>query len=226
MATLQEATTDDWLERAAEEWLEEVGLLATITRRVEREEGLRGDWLEDEAREYWETEQTNEESIVIEDHSASEETMREWLEWLAETREEPREYWLPDQMSEETDEECMERWRVWEVTRREWEEIREAAMVARQADIVNRDAQWAWRWDGVHQEMLGWGDGEYEPNGYPPIPAIPSGILLATVIWTQTWEDIIKHIPVTLNHVASFEQFHTIPEDVNITEPLVIGVRV
>jgi len=49
---------------------------------------------------------------------------------------------------------------------------------------------------------------------------------LATVIWTQTWEDIIKHIPVTLNHVASFEQFHTIPEDVNITEPLVIGVRV
>jgi hypothetical protein len=226
MATLQEATTDDWLERAAEEWLEEVGLLATITRRVEREEGLRGDWLEDETREYWETEQTNEESIVIEDHSASEETMREWLEWLEETREEPREYWLPDQMSEETDEECMERRRVWEVTRREWEEMREAAMVARQADIVNRDARWAWQWDAVHQEMLGWGDGEYEPNGYPPIPAIPSGILLATVIWTQAWEDIIKHIPMTMNHIASFEQFHTIPEDVNITEPLVIGVRV
>ena len=234
MTTLQEATSDEWLERGVEDLrrqLEEVGLLATITRRVEREEGWRSEWLEwteDEAREYWEADQMNEESIVIEEHSASEQIMKEWLEWLEETRDEPREYWLPEQMSEETTEECMERRRVWEVTRREWEEMREAAMAARQADAVvdRQDTRWAWRWDAVHQEMLGWGDGEYEPNGYPPIPAIPSGILLATVIWTQAWEDIIKHIPVTMNHLASYEQFHTIPEEVNITEPMVIGVRV
>jgi len=208
----QEEMREEWLERAAQEWLE---------------------WTADEIREDLEADQTSEESIVIEDHSASEETMREWLEWLEETREEPREYWLPDQMSEETMEECMERRRVWEVTRREWEETRreweetrEVARAARLETVADAAIQAFWRWDAVHQEMMGWGDGEYEPNGNLTRPIIPSGIPLATVIWTQAWEDITKHIPVTMNHIASFGQIHTISEHVNITGPPVIGVRV
>ena len=197
------------------------------TREV-REVRERLEWTADEAREYWEAEQTSEESIVIEDHSASVETRREWLEWLEETREEPREYWQADQMSDETEEEWMERRRQFEVTRREWEETREVARheAARQADIVNRDTRWAWRWDAVHQEMMSWGDGEYEPNGYLTIPIIPLGIPLATVVWTPSWEDITKHIPVSISGLASFGQIHTISDHVNITGPPVIGVRV
>ena len=63
------------------------------------------EWLNRTAQEWlvW----TADESIVIEDHSASVETRREWLEWLEETREEPREYWQADQMSDETEEEWM-----------------------------------------------------------------------------------------------------------------------
>lgn len=65
-----------------------------------------------------------------------------------------------------------------------------------------------------------------EANGYLTRPTIPLGVPLATVIWTRAWKDIIKHIPVTMFHIASFGQIHTIPEDVNITGPPVIGVRI
>jgi len=182
------------------------------------------EWLNRTAQEWlvW----TADESIVIEDHSASVETRREWLEWLEETREEPREYWQADQMSDETEEEWMERRRQFEVTRREWEETREVAPAVRQVDIVNRDPRWALQWDAVHQEMMSWGDGEYEPNGYLTRPIIPSGVPLATVIWTKAWEDITKHIPVTMAGIASFGQIHTISNHVNITGSPVMGVRV
>ena len=197
MTTLEE-TIDNRLERAAgaamaaeavveemkveleaaialmiEAQMTEVGLLATITMRSEREE---------------------------------QEAMNDWSEWTA---DEAREYWEADQTNDETG-----------TTNRGDRE--ESGYTVEE----HQETQWVWQWNVAHREMMGWNDSEYEPNGYLTRPTIPLGVPLATVIWTRAWEDIIKHIPVTMSHIASFGQIHTIPKDVNITGPPVIGVRI
>ena len=81
-------------------------------------------------------------------------------------------------------------------------------------------------WAAVHREMMSWDDGEYEPNGYQTRPTIPLGVPFAIVNWTQAWEDITKHIPVSIDGLASFGQIHTISNDFIFSGPPVIGVRV